>query len=95
MPPPETEASEDYQAEISRLDNELVVLRKLIANLTAHMLTPKEVIYVRDSKIANDHATWAWQKIRTHMRIVSIIGTALGVAAWWILTHTITIGKPP
>ena len=75
-----------------RLQAENDYLAAQIAKLEAAALTPEELTYLRKRKEQDERAAWAWQVIRTHAPWLLAIGSALGSAAYWFLTHTISIG---
>lgn len=67
------EANEDLAAEL------LAMRRRLPSD--------EEMAYLRNRKEADERAAWAWKMIRTYVPWLASIGTALGTAAYWLVTH--------
>jgi len=77
-------------AERLRAENDYLAAQ--LAKLEAAMPTPEELAYLRRRKEQDERAAWALQVIRSNAPWLIGIGTAIGSAVYWFLTHTISIG---
>ena len=77
------------------LQAQIEYLAQVITDMEESMPTPGDMAYIRSRRLADERASWAWQTIKVYAPWVTVIGSALGSVAYWVLTHTITIGKPP
>jgi hypothetical protein len=89
--PPSTEA-ERLARENNYLAGELTRLEETVKH---QMLTEYEVAYIRDRMRADENAAWLWQQIRRHAPWVITIGSLIGTAIVWLVTHSINIGPKP
>ncbi len=58
-----------------------------IASLDARMPSLEEITYLRNRKLADERASWAWQWLRTNVPILAAVCGAMGAAAYWAVTH--------
>ena len=72
-------------------DRQLKYLADTIARLESEMPSGEELAYLRNRKEADERAAWAWRVIKQYAPWVASAASAIGVAAWYVLTHTITV----
>lgn len=77
----------DPDAAFEGLQHENDSLMALIASLEARMPTDEEVAYLRNRKLADERASWAWQWLRANVPIISAVCGAFAAAIYWIATH--------
>jgi hypothetical protein len=68
------------------LDSNEDMAQEILA-LRRRIPTDEEMAYLRNRKEADERAAWAWRMLRTYVPWVASIGTALGTAAYWLVTH--------
>ena len=81
------------------LDEEREAIKKQLDYLASALaridvLTDEEMAYIRNRKIDDERASWAWKKIKAHAPWITGIGTAIGGMIYWLLTHAVTIHGP-
>ena len=77
----------DTDAAFEGMQRENDSLTDQIASLEARMPTDEELAYLRNRKLADERASWAWQWLRANVPIISAVCGAAGAATYWIATH--------
>lgn len=77
----------DPDAAFAELQGENDTLVDQIASLEARLPSAEELAYLRNRKIADERASWAWQWLRANVPIISAVCGAAGAAIYWIATH--------
>jgi len=93
-----TDQSLDGQPRVLRsIDPERlsIAVEHALAEMERRMPSEEELAYIRQRKVADERASWAWQTLKMYAPVVGPILTAIGVAIWWLLTHSITIRNAP
>lgn len=76
-------------------DDQEACVAEIVAQMRAQLPTPEELQYLRDRKLADERAAWAWQQIRKHAPWVAVVASMVGTGVAYLLTHSIHIsGKP-
>ena len=75
------------EAVVAELHRENDALMAQIAAIDARMPSTEELAYLRNRKLADERASWAWQWLRTNVPIIAAVCTALGAAAYWLANH--------
>ena len=83
----------DPEAVVTELQRENDALMAQIASLESRTLSSEELAYLRNRKLADERAGWAWQWLRSNVPIITAVCSALGVAAYWLITH-VSIKSP-
>lgn len=83
------------EAVAAALSRQIEYLAGEISRLEARVPTAEEAEYLRRRKLDDDRASWAWHTIKTHAPWVGSLLGAVGVLAWWVLTHTINVTAKP
>ena len=99
MTPPPTIRSEVYRQadgttvhhvtdeELARLvDNSEAMAQEILA-MRLRVLTPEEMAYVRNRKLADERAGWAWQWLRANVPWIAGCVSAFGAAVYWFATN--------
>jgi hypothetical protein len=77
----------NVEEEKRQVMSQIDYLEKALSLAESRMLSEEEIAYVRNRKQADEHATWAWQQIKTYAPwVVSVVG-AVGSGAYWLVTH--------
>ena len=66
-----------------------------LAAMEAHTLTEDEITYLRERKLQDERAAWAVKVTKERLPLVFALVSAIGTLLWWLLNHTISIGKAP
>ena len=74
------------------INSQLEYLASALARI--EVLTEEEIAYLRNRKIADERASWAWKQVKAHAPWIAAIGTAVGGLIYWVITHTVTIHGP-
>lgn len=82
----------DDQTVAEALSKQVEYLAAELSRLEARLPTAEEAEYLRRRKLEDDRASWAWHTIKTHAPWVSAVLAMISAAAYWVLTHTISIG---
>lgn len=77
----------DPDAALSELHRKNDALMAQIASLDARMPSAEEMAYMRNRKLADERASWAWQWLRVNVPIIAGLCSALGAAAYWAANH--------
>lgn len=77
----------DPEAVAAELQRENDALMAQIASLEARVPSSEELAYLRNRKLADERASWAWQWLRTNVPVITAVCGALGAALYWALTH--------
>lgn len=72
---------------VQELHRENDALMAHIAAIDARMPSIEELAYLRNRKLADERASWAWQWLRTNVPILAAVCGAMGAAAYWAVTH--------
>lgn len=83
------------EAVAAALARQVEYLAAELSRLEARLPTAEEAEYLRRRKLDDDRASWAWHVIKTHAPWVTTVLGALGLGAWWVLTHTISVTAKP
>lgn len=59
----------------------------MIASLETRVPSTEELAYLRNRKMADERASWAWQWLRTNVPIITAVCGAFGAALYWAITH--------
>jgi hypothetical protein len=73
---------------------QLNYLSTVIQRLEESMPSSEEMAYLRNRKLADERAGWAWHMVKAYAPWIATAGTAIGGALWWLLTHTVTVQGP-
>lgn len=76
----------DPEAVVTELQRENDALMAHIASLEARTLSSEELAYLRNRKLADERASWAWQWLHTNVPIAVAICSAVGAFAYWAIT---------
>lgn len=77
----------DPDALAHELHRENDALMAQIASLEARVPSSEELAYLRNRKLADERASWAWQWLRTNVPIMTAVCGAVGAFAYWAITH--------
>lgn len=77
----------DPEAVVNELQRENDALMAQIASLEARVPSSEELAYLRNRKLADERASWAWQWLRTNVPIMTAVCGAVGAFAYWAITH--------
>lgn len=77
----------DPDAAVAELQRENDALMAQIASLEARTPSSEELAYLRNRKLADERASWAWQWLRTNVPIITAVCGALGAGSYWLITH--------
>jgi uncharacterized protein (DUF2126 family) len=70
-------------------------LADVVAELQRTALTPAQYAYLLQRKEQDEHATWLMQYVRKNAPWVLTVLGAIASGAYFLLTHTLTIGNKP
>lgn len=62
-----------------------------IGRLQSILPTPDEMVYLRQRKLDDERATWAWQQVRKHAPWVAGLASALSAVVVFLASHNFTI----
>lgn len=87
MPETTRRAITDPEAVVNELQRENDALMAHIASLEARTPSSEELAYLRNRKLADERASWAWQWLRTNVPIITAVCGGIGAALYWAITH--------
>lgn len=70
-------------------------IAKLESEMQKRLPSEAEMAYIRERIRSDENAAWLWQQIRKHAPWVVTLGSLVGTAIIWLVTHTINIGPKP
>lgn len=77
----------DPDAAFAELQGENDTLVEQIASLEARIPSAEELAYLRNRKLADERASWAWQWLRLNVPIITAVCGGLAAAVYWLATH--------
>ena len=87
MPEASRSVITDPDAVVRELQRENDALMAQIASLESRVPSSEELAYLRNRKMADERASWAWQWLRTNVPIITAVCGAFGAALYWAITH--------
>ena len=77
----------DPDAAFAEMQGENDMLVEQIASLESRLPSAEELAYLRNRKLADERATWAWRWLRSNVPIITAVCGGFAGAIYWLATH--------
>lgn len=69
------------------LQRENDALASMLGSLEKRIPSAEELAYLRERKLADDRASWAWSWLRQNMPAIFIVASTIGSGIYWAISH--------